>query len=304
MRTGKRALSAVAIGLTAFATYGGLSATAQAATPQYANAVANGTGSAASFANGTWTLNSGHGTGGSAQVDLVSPGTSTVEPTMTVDHQGAGNPRWVIEFHNGTYLFGYPAVGDNVSTLIWTLEPGNTAEPDYAHALAAAQAGGSDDSVTAAFIVEDTGNLDTAVNLTNVTYNGNAVVPQPAPPAPVPYVYGGHDVSVSYNSAVVGWNESVAGWPDSKNKCEEVWISGPGFGAWNPNNPTDPGSAHVGFTCDHSGTNTNLGYLRGLKKGGYLYALRVVPAVGTYGAGNNHPIPGAKVGYVDVFTAS
>lgn len=269
---------------------------ADAASVQYANAVAHGTGATAAFANGTWTLDSGHGVGGSAQVDLVNPGTATTEPTMTTSSEAAGDPRWVIEFHNGTYLFGIPANGANSSKLAWTLEPAGTAETDYAHALAAAQAGGSDDQVTAAFIVQDTGNPDTTVNLTNVTYDGLAVVPQPAP---IPYVYNGGVVSVTYNTGVVSWNESQMGWPDSKNKCEEVWISGYGFGAWNPADPTNPGTAHVGFTCEHDGSNYNQGYLRGLAKG-HTYALRIVPATGVYG--NNKPIPGAHVAYVDVFT--
>lgn len=289
----------IALAAAPLAALGGLAlgtGAARAAAEQYANPVALGAGASASYASGTWTLDSGHGAGGSAQVQLVHPGTAATAPAFTASTEFAGNPRWVIQFHNGTYLFGSPPVGANASALAWTLEPGGKAEPDYAHALADAQAGGSDDQVTAAFIVMDTGNPDTTVNLTNVTYNGNAVVPQPAP---VPYVYGGQVVNVNNNRATVTWHESARGWPDSTSKCEEVWISGYGFGAWDPANPTDPGTSHVGFTCDHSGTDTNYGYLKGLAAG-HTYALRIVPATGVYGS--NHPIPGAHVAYVDVFT--
>jgi hypothetical protein len=119
-------------------------------------------------------------------------------------------------------------------------------------------------------------------------------------PAPLPYVYAGHVVKADYNSGTVGWSDSATGWP-SKNQCVEVWINGPGFGAWNPADPTNPGTSHVGFTCNNGNPAANLGFLRGLKKGGWLYALRIVPATGVYG--NNHPIPGASVGYVDFYTA-
>lgn len=116
--------------------------------------------------------------------------------------------------------------------------------------------------------------------------------------APLPYVYAGHDITVNNNRATVGWSDSATGWP-SKNECVEVWISGYGFGAWDPQNPTSPGTSHVGFTCNNGDQTANVGYLRGLAAG-HNYALRIVPAVGVYG--NNHPIPGANVGYVDVLT--
>jgi hypothetical protein len=272
----------------------GFTATAaHAATPQYANGVAHGAGATASYASGTWMLNSGHGAGGSAQVDLVSPGTATTAPTFTASTQYAGNPRWVIEFHNGDYLFGNPPAGANQSTLSWTLEPAGKAEPDYATALKDAQAGGADNQVTAAFVVLDTGNPDVTVNLTNVTYDGNAVVPQPAA---VPHVYNGHVITVNNNRATVGWNESISGWPNPASKCEEVYITGPGFAPLG-----DYAHAHIGFTCDNSNpmTDTNVGYLTGLQAG-HLYALRIIPGTGTYG--NHHPIPGAHEAFVDVET--
>jgi len=274
--------------LTAFvaaflAVFGGLlivtAAHATAAGVQYANGVANGTGAAAGYSSGTWTLDSGHGSGGSAQIDLVNPPTATTAPSFTADTEYAGNPRWVEEFHNGCYLFGYPAAGSNASVSTWTLEPSGKAEPDYATALKDAQACGTDDAVTAAFVVLDTGNPDVTVHLTGVTYNGADVVPPPV----IPYVYGGHVVTVNNNRATVAWSESVAGWPDAANKCEEVQIFGYGFSV--------NGSPHIGFTCDHSGSNANQGFLTGLAAG-HTYALRVQPAVGTYG--NHHPIPGTN----------
>lgn len=124
--------------------------------------------------------------------------------------------------------------------------------------------------------------------------------------AAVPYVYAGREVSASATRGEASWKESApaAPWDEAANfgqgKCEEVWISGPGFGAWDPSDPTNPGTAHVGFTCDHSGTNTNTGYLAGLQSNS-TYALRIVPATGTYG--DHAPIPRAKVGYVDIFTS-
>lgn len=116
----------------------------------------------------------------------------------------------------------------------------------------------------------------------------------------VPYVYAGHGITVNNNSASVGWSESQLGWPDPSAKCEQVWISGYGFGAWNGSNP---GTAHVGYTCDRNGSNTNVGYLWGLAAG-HTYALRIVPST-TEDWGHRAdatPIPGAHVGYVDVFT--
>jgi hypothetical protein len=262
---------AVAAGGTAFA------ATSQpgAAHVQYAKGVANGAGASAAYNAGTWTLDSGHGTGGSAQVDLVKPGTATIAPTFTADHEGAGNPRWVIEFHNGDYIFGYPASGAGQGVSTWTLEPSGKAEASYAAALADAQAGGSDDQVTAAFIVNDTGTTDTTVNLTDVTYNGNEVVPQPV----IPYVYAGHVVNVTSHTAVVGWSESAKGWP-SDNHCVEVYMYG--F-------DTPAGTAHVGFTCDNGNRAADLGYMTNLPAG-HSVSLFIRPAVGTYAS--HHPIAG------------
>jgi hypothetical protein len=290
MKTGRRLFAALAasvlVGTGAALAAGG---PAHAAPVQYANGVASGAGALASYAFGTWTLDSGHGTGGSAQVDLVHPGTAATAPTFTADHEQAGNPRWVIEFHNGDYLFGYPPAGANESALSWVLEPAGTAEPSYAAALAAAQAGGADDQVTAAFIVMDTGNPDTTVHLTNVTYNGNQVVPAPVH-VPHPYVYNGHVITVSQHNAVVGWSDSKFGWP-SPNHCVRVYV----YGFDRP-----AGQAHIGFTCDNGNPANDVGYLRSLAAG-HSVSLFVQPAEGTYG--HNWPIPGTDAqAHIDVVT--
>jgi hypothetical protein len=237
-----------------------------ATTPQYANGVANGAAATASYVNGTWTLDSGHGTGGSAQVDLVKPGTATTAPTMTTSNESAGDPRWVIEFHNGCYLFGIPANGANSSTLAWTLNPSGTAETSYANALTAAQACGADDQVTAAFIVQDTGNPDTTVNLTNVTYDGNAVVPEPA----YTILYDGHGATINPTSENVTF--MLKGVPS------EVMfvIHGPG-----------KIDNHVGWVSAKDGAN--VGVYKGLEAN-HGYTSCYTPVTG--GAGSTTPGPG------------
>lgn len=275
MKFGKRLAALLAVPLVA----GGVAlatGSAQADPVQYAKAVANGAGSASSYDSGTWTLNSGHGPGGSAQVDLVNPGTATTAPTFTADKELAGNPRWVVEFHNGTYLFGYPAAGDNASTLTWTLEPGGKAEPDYAHALADAQAGGSDSQVTAAFIVLDTGNPDAVVNLTNVTYDGNAVVPQPAPVAE-PYLYGGHATVIANTRENVYFSlggVKTATWVHFQ-------IFGPG-----------PINGHEGWVLAQPGEN--VGVYTGLSYH-HTYVSLYEPVTGK---GSTDQIPGSAGGHV------
>lgn len=201
-------LRRISTAIAAAAVTGGtaLSASAGASPVQYANPAASGSGASASYASGTWVLASGHGAGGGAQIDLVNPGTAQTAPAFTADHQYAGNPRWVIEFHNGCYLFGSPVSG----TMTWTLEPSGTAEASYAAALAAAQACGADDTVTAAFVVLDTGNPDVTVKLTDVTYNGEAVVQAPAP-VTIPRFYGGHAVSTSPVHETVWFGDTQPG---------------------------------------------------------------------------------------------
>jgi hypothetical protein len=127
-------------------------------------------------------------------------------------------------------------------------------------------------------------------NAADGNIHGNVCVTPPPPPAP--FVLHGQWTSRTAATATVTWDESAAGWP-SENKCQEVYITGFGFGPLG-----DFTHAHVGFTCDN-GTGHNTGYLRGLKPD-HTYALQIVPATGTYGS--HAPIPGAPGGYVDVFT--
>jgi hypothetical protein len=103
---------------------------------------------------------------------------------------------------------------------------------------------------------------------------------------PVPFVFGGHVITVNNNDATVGWSTSPAGWPSPASKCVEVREFGYGF--------TVNGSPHVGFTC------AKVGYLSGMAAG-HTYFLQVVPAVGTYAS--HHQIPGTDVhGGIDVVT--
>jgi hypothetical protein len=241
--------AALAAGVAGLALGG---ASASAAGAQYANGAAHGAGAAASYASGTWTLDSGHGPGGSAQVDLVKPGTSAVAPTFTASTENAGNPRWVITFHNGDYLFGYPPAGSGKSVTTWALEPAGMTEPSYAAALAAAQAGGLDDQVTGAFIVNDTGNPDATVHLTDVTYNGEDVVPSVARS----FLYGGHVIMVSNNRAELGWKFGGA----AAYACARTF----GYGM------TVNGSPHLGFT------SITTGYWRGLAAG-HTYDIEFYP---------------------------
>jgi hypothetical protein len=233
--------------------------------PQYANAVANGAGAAATFATSTstWTLDSGHGTGGSAQVDLVKPVTATTEPTFTADNEQAGNPRWEIFFHNGCSLEGNPPVGANQSVMSWMLNPGGKAEPDYATALKDAQACGADSAVTAAFIVMDTGNPDTTVNLTKVTYNGNPVVTYTI-------LYDGHGTTVAAT------RENVTFY--LKGVPSEVMfkITGPG-----------PINGHIGYVSAKVGANT--GVYTGLEAN-HTYTSCYTPVTG--GVGSTTPASG------------
>jgi hypothetical protein len=124
----------------------------------------------------------------SAQIDLLNvSGTQapTTAPTfVSSPAPTGGDPRWVIEFHNGCYLFGQnPATGSG--GLTWYLEPSGTLEASYSAALTAAQACGGDDTVTAAFIVTDAGEPGVAFTLTDITYNGTVTV-EASTPAPTP----------------------------------------------------------------------------------------------------------------------
>jgi hypothetical protein len=305
---GKKWLGGIAAALTAGGLSMGLAPVAHAATTIGANANAYGAGSTAAWnASGTAVaLDPSNASGASAQVDLVKPPAPSAAdaPTMTASTASAGDPRWVIEFHNGDYLFGtLPSGTAPQSTLAWSLEPAGTAEPSWAAALAAADAGGADNQVTAAFIVDDAGYAGTSVDVSGITYNGEAVVPyvkptppgpptptapptppvhptpppvHPTPPAPRPYLYGGHVITVNNNDAQIGWNDG----PGVHYVLARTF--GYGFSL--------NGSPHIGFT---GGTT---GYWAGLAAG-HTYDIELIPA-----GANRQPLPDAQVGWITIVT--
>jgi hypothetical protein len=280
VRYGKKWLAGTAVVLTAGGLSIGLAPFAHAATTIGANANAYGTGSTAAWnASGTVaTLDSSNASGASAQVDLVNPPVpvSSAAPTMTASSASAGDPRWVIEFHNGDYLFGTLPNGTGPqSTLSWSLEPAGTAEPSWAAALAAADAGGADNQLTAAFIVDDAGYPATAVNVSGITYNGEAVV-RYVKPAPRPYTYGGHVITVNNNDAQLGWKDGPG--------VHYVLTRTFGYGF------SKNGSPHLGFT---GGT---VGYWSGLAAG-HTYDIELIPA-----GANRQPLPDAQVGWINIVT--
>jgi hypothetical protein len=292
VRYGKKWLGGMAVALTASGLSLGLAPLAHAApTTIGANANAYGSGSTAAWnASGTAvTLSPGSTSGASAQVDLVKPPAPAAAeaPTMTASSAKAGDPRWVIEFHNGDYLFGQLPDGTTPqSTLTWSLEPAGTAEPSWAAALAAADAGGADNQVTSAFIVDDAGYAGTAVDVSGITYNGQAVVPYvkptppppppPVKPAPHPHLYGGHVITVGNNDAQIGWKDG----PGVHYVLTRTF--GYGFSPY--------GSPHIGFT----GITT--GYWWGLAAG-HTYDIELIPA-----GANRQPLPHAQVGWITIVT--
>lgn len=283
VRYGKKWLGGIAAALTVGGLSIGLAPFAHAATPTIgANANAYGTGSTAAWnASGTAvTLDPSNASGASAQVDLVKPPAPAAAnaPTLTASSASAGDPRWVIEFHNGDYLFGeLPTGTTSQSTLTWSLEPAGTAETSWAAALAAADAGGTDNQVTAAFVVDDAGYAGAAVTVSNITYNGEAVVPYVKPvPVPRPHLYGGHVITVNNNDAQIGWKDG----PGVSYVLTRTF--GYGFSVY--------GSPHIGFT---GGT---IGYWEGLAAG-HTYDIELIPA-----GANRQPLPNAQVGWITIVT--
>jgi hypothetical protein len=282
----------VAAALTAGGLSVGLTPIAHAATTIGANANAYGTGSTAAWnASGTAaTLDPSSASGASAQVDLVKPPAPAAAeaPTLTASSASAGDPRWVIEFHNGDYLFGeLPNGTASQSALTWSLEPAGTAEPSWAAALAAADAGGADNQVTSAFVVDDAGYAGTAVTVSGITYNGEAVVPYvkpkppkpptpPKPPAPRPHLYDGHVITVGNNDAQIGWKDG----PGVHYVLTRTF--GYGFSL--------DGSPHIGFT------GITIGYWGGLAAG-HTYDIELIPA-----GANRQPLPNAQVGWITIVT--
>lgn len=282
VRYGKKWLGGIAVALTAGGLSMGFAPLAHAATTIGANANAYGSGSTAAWnTSGTAvTLDPSKASGASAQVDLVKPpAPSAAEaPTLTASSASVGDPRWVIEFHNGDSLFGeLPNGTAPQSALTWSLGPASTPE-SWAAALAAVDAGGADNQVTSAFIVDDTGYAGTAVTVSNITYNGEAVVPyvKPAPPAPRPHLYGGHVITVNNNDAQIGWKDG----PGVHYVLTRTF--GYGFSL--------NGSPHIGFT----GITT--GYWGGLAAG-HTYDIELIPA-----GANRQPLPDAQVGWITIVT--
>jgi hypothetical protein len=132
--------------------------------------------SVATCSGGHEVLDHGTAAGTSAQVDVVNPPADApaTAPGFTTDKEGAGAVRWVILFHNGQILNGSPdTAADSTNPADWTWNaPLAGVSGSYMTALAAAQAGGSDDWVTAAFIVYDASANLGPVTLTDVQYNG------------------------------------------------------------------------------------------------------------------------------------
>ena len=280
VRYGTKWLAGIAAVVTAGGLSMGLSPLAHASTTIEATADAYGSGSTAAWnaSGNAVTLDPSTARGASAQVDLIKPPAPAAAkaPTMTASSASAGDPRWVIEFHNGDYLFGsLPNGSSSQSALTWSLEPAGTAEPSWAAALAAADAGGADNQITSAFIVDDAGYGGTAVNVSDITYNGEAVVPY-VKPAPRPHLYGGHVITVNNNDAEIGWKDGPG--------VHYVLTRTFGYG-FSPN-----GSPHIGFT------GSTIGYWEGLAAG-HTYDIELIPA-----GANRQPLPHAQVGWITIVT--
>jgi hypothetical protein len=178
--------SAALVG-TAHATATHLTAAQAATVEQGANGVIYGTGGTpqASYdaTNNTWTLESPTSAGGSAQIDLVNPssllgpGDDNWTPFFRTSSDPAGDPRVVIEFHDGCSLVGTPGTGDLLS---WSGSPGGPQSANWITATAwVYDTCGADDQVTAAYIeVTDSDGVPTT--LSDVTYYNEEVVPYSA----------------------------------------------------------------------------------------------------------------------------
>ncbi|MGH3415025.1 MAG: hypothetical protein ACRDSS_01025, partial [Actinocrinis sp.] len=279
------ALAAGALGMAGTASAAPAPVTYQAAIGKIPVTVsANDGGSAVVNAGGTISLTVGTPAATAyAQAVLTLPAGSVLPataPAFTSDHFAAGSPRWVIELANGDQVFGNqsgtsqsgdPAAAD------WTdvnLVSGKSVITPATGTYAAVLARESGQVVKSAYVVEDGDQAAGAVDVISaVQYDGQKLTVRPVTAAG-PYVSGGHVVTVSGTRASASWTESADNgpWLENSNppaggKCEEVWISGYGFGTWNPADPADPGTAHIGFTCDHGTGNVNTGDLWGLTPG-------------------------------------
>lgn len=154
-----------------------VTATASSTPAQLPVTLSAGTGSTAAWdAQGNPVLTAGTDAGTGAYVRV--PGATgqaapSAAPTFTSSPaSSAGDPRWVVEFHNGCFLFG------DGTTDHWAENPGGAQDVTYAVARQwATQSCGQDNWVTAAYIVADSGNHGITYTLANVQYGG-AVVQQ------------------------------------------------------------------------------------------------------------------------------
>jgi hypothetical protein len=281
---GKKWFAGVAVVLTAGGLSMGLAPLANAAptkAPQTIGATANthGQGSSAmwnKFGNAA-TLRSGNSNGAFAELDLVKPPMPSTNkaPTLTGSSAKNNSPRWVIQFHNGASIWGtLPNSNSPKSTLSWWLEPGNHHESSWSAALSAAHAGKSN-PVTAAYIEVDNAYANTSVTVSNMSYNGWAVV-RYVKPVKHPYLYGGHVITVNNNRAEIGWKDGPG--------VHYVLTKTFGYGF------SKNGAPQFGFT---GGT---VGYWSGLAAG-HTYDIELIPA-----SANRQPLPHAVVGWINIVT--
>jgi Putative Ig domain len=144
------------------------------AAPLQVTLVANGDSTAVFNSTGEPVLTAGTDSGTSAQIQVNSPSATApaTAPTFTSSPaSSAGDPRWVVEFHNGCSLFGYGTSSG------WSVNPGGPQSVDYATALSDAEACGADDNVTAAFIVVDAGDPGVPTSFSAVQYGGQTLSP-------------------------------------------------------------------------------------------------------------------------------
>jgi hypothetical protein len=266
---------------------------------------ANDGGSAAVNAADTLSLTVGSPSSTAfAQAVLSLPAGSVLShdvPSFTTDNYAAGSPRWVIELGNGDHLFGYPAQLGGTANTSFT---GNQWEADThsgtaltsplytTYAAAVAAAGGFGETVTSAYVVEDgdqaAGTVDT---ISHLAYGGHHMVVLPFF-APRPHLLHGHIISVSNNKAELGWTYAGYG---SLKECAITQTFGYKMTAAN-------GTAHKGFTCYNAATDgtmvphQGIGFWWGLVAG-HTYDISFTPAYA-----NGTPIPGARVGWINVVT--
>jgi hypothetical protein len=190
---------AVTIGAVVLAAGSGAAAfggAASAAVSQGANGVIYGSGGTpqASYdaASNTWTLESPTSPGASAQIVLVNPANVAIPgqgvggpdisdgPTFKASAVSGGDPRWVLEFHDGCSLVGTPTAA-NSSDLTWSAEPGGSQGMSWADAFTWLEDGGNgcgaDAGVSAAYIVDDTSSNGVPTTLSDVMYGTENVVP-------------------------------------------------------------------------------------------------------------------------------